>query len=65
VLTKLYAKFVVNSFSYTFNKYLYKAIDAMGETLAYDEFGGWLLMRFLGKLAPAEIGELEVYIESE
>jgi hypothetical protein len=65
VLTKLYAKFVVNSFSYTFNKYLYKAIDAIGGTLAYDAFGGWLLMRFLGKLAPAEIGELEVYTEPE
>jgi NADPH:quinone reductase-like Zn-dependent oxidoreductase len=55
LLTKLGAKFVINSISYTFKKDLYKAIDAMGAALAYDEFGGWLLMRFLG--------ELEVYIE--
>jgi NADPH:quinone reductase-like Zn-dependent oxidoreductase len=65
VLTKLGAKIVIDSISYNFNKYLYKAIDATGATLAYDAFGGWLLMRFLGKLAPAEIGELKVYIEPE
>ncbi|CCK77554.1 Alcohol dehydrogenase GroES-like, fragment [Oleispira antarctica RB-8] len=40
LLTKLGAKFVVNSSSESFKKYLYKAIDATGETLAFDAIGG-------------------------
>jgi hypothetical protein len=38
-LTKLGTKFVVNSSSDTFKKYLYKAIDATGAILAFDVIG--------------------------
>ena len=40
LLTKLGAKFVVNSSSESFKKDLYKAIDATGATLAFDAIGG-------------------------
>jgi hypothetical protein len=40
LLTKLGTKFVVNSSSDTFKKYLYKAIDATGAILAFDAIGG-------------------------
>jgi NADPH:quinone reductase-like Zn-dependent oxidoreductase len=40
ILTKLGAKFVVNSSSDSFKKDLYKAIDATGATLAFDAIGG-------------------------
>jgi hypothetical protein len=40
LLTKLGAKFVVNSSSESFKKDLYKAIDATGATLAFDPIGG-------------------------
>jgi hypothetical protein len=39
LLTKLGAKFVVNSSSESFKKDLYKAIDATGATLAFDATG--------------------------
>lgn len=123
LLTKLGAKFVVNSSSESFKKDLYKAIDATGATLAFDAIGGgelagdilatmeavgskdatgfntygsvdnkqvyiyggldfsptllnrafgmtwsvggWLLMRFLGKLKPARVGELYKRVADE
>ncbi len=40
LLTKLGAKYIVNSTSETFKKDLYKAIDATGATLAFDAIGG-------------------------
>ena len=40
LLTKLGAKFVVNSSSESFKKDLYKAIEATGATLAFDAIGG-------------------------
>jgi NADPH:quinone reductase-like Zn-dependent oxidoreductase len=97
LLTKLGAKFVVNSSSESFEKDLYKAIDATGATLAFDatglntygsvdnkqvyiyggldfsptllnrafgmtwSVGGWLLMRFLGKLKPARVSCISVW----
>jgi hypothetical protein len=39
LLTKLGAKFVVNSSRESFKKDLYKAIDATGATLAFDAIG--------------------------
>jgi NADPH:quinone reductase-like Zn-dependent oxidoreductase len=92
LLTKLGAKFVVNSSSESFKKDLYKAIDATGfntygsvdnkqvyiyggldvsPTLLNRAFGmtwsvgGWLLMRFLGKLKPARVGELYKRVADE
>jgi NADPH:quinone reductase-like Zn-dependent oxidoreductase len=85
LLTKLGAKLVVNSSSYTFKKDLNKAIDATGAILVIDvivgvyfsptllnrAFGmswsisGWLLTRSLGKLAPAQVGELYKRVADE